>query len=141
MDDDIAKLTPEQIKKTINKVLTQECAARLEVYRQTCVRCGLCAESCQSYISRNGDPDYAPVAKVENTLWEMVKKKGKVDHEFLHNAARIAFIDCGACRRCSMYCPFGIDISYLIMTVRRILNSSASCPSTSRTRPTATRRP
>ena len=87
-----------------------------------CVHCGLCAEACQSYVSRNGDPDYAPVAKVKDTLWEMVKRKGKVDGEFLHNAARIAYIDCGACRRCSMYCPFGIDISYLIMTVRRILN-------------------
>ena len=62
------------------------------------------------------------MAKVRDTIWEMVKRKGEVDGEFLHNAARIAFIDCGACRRCSMYCPFGIDISYLIMTVRRIMN-------------------
>ena len=79
VDDNIAKLTPDRIEKTINKVLTQECDARLEVYLQTCVHCGLCAESCQSYISRNGDPDYAPVAKVKDTLWEMVKRKGKVD--------------------------------------------------------------
>jgi Fe-S oxidoreductase len=50
----------------------------------------------------------------------MVKRKGKVDGEFIKNAARIAFTECGACRRCSMYCPFGIDISYLIMLVRRI---------------------
>ena len=62
------------------------------------------------------------MAKVKNTLWEMVKRKGKVDGEFLRNAARIAFTECGACRRCSMYCPFGIDIAYLIMTVRRICN-------------------
>ncbi|MBD3854820.1 MAG: (Fe-S)-binding protein, partial [Acidobacteria bacterium] len=67
VDENIAKLTPERIERTINKVLTEECAARLEVYRQTCVRCGLCAEACQSYVSRNGDPDYAPVAKVNDT--------------------------------------------------------------------------
>ena len=122
VDESIAKLTPERIEQTINRVLTEESAARLKVYLQTCVHCGLCAEACQSYVSRNGDPDYAPVANVKDTLWEMVKRKGRVDGDFLHNAARIAFIDCGACRRCSMYCPFGIDISYLIMTVRRILN-------------------
>jgi len=34
--------------------------------------------------------------------------------------ARIAYTECGACRRCSMYCPFGIDIAYLTMVVRRI---------------------
>src|SRR5210317_397738 len=50
----------------------------------------------------------------------MVKWKGKVDKAFIKKAARIAFTECGACRRCSMYCPFGIDIAYLIMTVRRI---------------------
>ncbi|MFO7654114.1 MAG: 4Fe-4S binding protein, partial [Candidatus Krumholzibacteriia bacterium] len=72
VDDSIAKLTPERIERTINKVLTDECGARLQVYLDTCVHCGLCAEACQSYVSRNGDPDYAPVAKVKDTLWEMV---------------------------------------------------------------------
>ena len=139
--DDVAKLTPEQIQQTINKVLTQESAARLEVYMDTCVHCGLCAEACHTYISRNSDPDFAPVAKVKNTLWEMVKRKGKVDAEFIHKAARIAFIECGACRRCSMYCPFGIDISYLIMTVRRICTCSEWCRSTFRTPPTVMRSP
>ena len=93
VDENIAKLTPERIEQTINRVLTKESAARLEVYLQTCVHCGLCAEACQSNVSRNGDPDYAPVAKVKDTLWEMVKSKGKVDGVFLHNAASIAFVD------------------------------------------------
>ena len=34
--------------------------------------------------------------------------------------ARIAFTECAVCRRCSMYCPFGIDIAYLLLVVRRI---------------------
>jgi Fe-S oxidoreductase len=84
------------------------------------VRCGLCSEACHTYLSRNRDPDFAPVAKVKDTLWEMVRKNGRVSGETLKKSARIAFTECGACRRCSMYCPFGIDIAYLIMTVRRI---------------------
>jgi Fe-S oxidoreductase len=120
LDETITKLTPEQIERVICHVLDQESAARLKVYLETCVHCGLCSNACHTYMSRNRDPDYAPVAKVKDTLWEMVKRRGKVDGEFIKNAARIAFTECGACRRCSMYCPFGIDIAYLIMTVRRI---------------------
>ncbi len=122
IDEQIKKLTPERIEEVINRVLKQESAARLKMYLETCVHCGLCSEACHTYLSRDNDPDFAPVAKVKDTLWVMVKKKGKVDGEFLRNAARIAFTECGACRRCSMYCPFGIDIAYMIMTVRRILN-------------------
>jgi len=122
LDETIKKLSPERIEQVIKHVLEKESSARLKVYLETCVHCGLCSDSCQSYISRDKDPDFAPVAKVKDTIWEMVKRKGKVDGEFLKNAARIAYIECGACRRCSMYCPFGIDIAYMIMTVRRILH-------------------
>ena len=120
LDESIKRLTPERIEQVIQRVLKEEASARLKVYLQTCVHCGLCSEACHTYLSRDRDPDYAPVAKVKDTLWEMVKRKGKVDGEFIKNAARIAFTECGACRRCSMYCPFGIDISYMIMLVRRI---------------------
>ncbi|MBW2525263.1 MAG: (Fe-S)-binding protein [Deltaproteobacteria bacterium] len=120
LDDVIAKLKPKQIEATIRRVLEEENAARLKVYLETCVHCGLCSDACHTYLSRDKDPDYAPVAKVRDTLWQMVKKKGKVDGAFLKRAARIAFTECGACRRCSMYCPFGIDIAYLMMVVRRI---------------------
>jgi len=122
LDETIKNLTPERIESTINHVLTKETAARLKIYLDSCVHCGLCSEACHSYLSRDKDPEYAPVAKVKNTLWEIVKKKGKVDGEFMKNAARIAFTECAVCRRCSMYCPFGIDIAYLLLVVRRICN-------------------
>ncbi len=120
LDETIQNLSPERIEAVIRQVLDTRTSARLKVYLETCVHCGLCSEACHHYLSRDKDPDFAPVAKVKNTLWEMVRRKGRVDREFLKNAARIAFIECGACRRCSMYCPFGIDIAHLIMMVRRI---------------------
>jgi len=120
IDDAIAKLTPERIQAAIRQVLDRESAARLQVYLQTCVRCGLCSSACHTYLSRDSDPDFAPVAKVRDTLWVMAQHPDRVDGELLRKSARIAFTECGACRRCSMYCPFGIDIAYLIMTVRRI---------------------
>ncbi len=120
IDEPIKKLTVDRIEKVILRVLKKESAARLKVYLETCVHCGLCSEGCHTYLSRDKDPDFAPVAKVKDTLWEMVKRKGRVEPEFIKKCARIAFTECGACRRCSMYCPFGIDIAYLIMVVRRI---------------------
>jgi Fe-S oxidoreductase len=122
IDENIKKLTPKRIEETVMRVLGKETSARLKVYVETCVHCGLCAEGCHTYLSRNRDPNFAPVAKVRNTIWELVKRKGKVDADFIRNMARIAYTECGACRRCSMYCPFGIDIAYLIMVVRRICN-------------------
>lgn len=128
LDQNLAKLTPKRIEEVVRHVLDNESAARLKVYLETCVRCGLCSEACHTYLSRDRDPDFAPVAKVRDTLWEMVKRKGKVDPAFIKKAARIAFTECGACRRCSMYCPFGIDIAYLMMTVRRICNLLGMVP-------------
>ncbi len=120
IDEGVKRLTPEKIKQAVDRVLNQESAARLEAYLKTCVHCGLCAEACHTYLSRDKDPNFAPVAKVRNTLWELVKRKGDVDGDFIRNMARIAFLECGTCRRCSMYCPFGIDIAYLMMLIRRI---------------------
>jgi len=120
IDETSRRLTPEKIQRVVKHVLNKETASRLQVYLDTCVRCGLCAEACHTYLSRDKDPNFSPVGKVKATLWELVKRDGKVDGEFVRNMARIAFTECGVCRRCSMYCPFGIDIAYLLLTVRRI---------------------
>ncbi|RLB55885.1 MAG: (Fe-S)-binding protein [Deltaproteobacteria bacterium] len=120
IDQAVDKLEPARIEAVIRRVLGAGCGARLKVYLQTCVHCGLCADACHTYLSRDRDPDFAPVAKVKETIWEMVKRQGRVSPEFIKKCARIAYTECGACRRCSMYCPFGIDIAYLIMLVRRI---------------------
>lgn len=120
LDETIKKLTPERIEQVINHVFDNETAARLKVYVDTCVHCGLCAEACHTYRSRDNNPEFSPVGKVKNTLWEIVKRKGKVDGEFIKNMSRIVFTECAVCRRCSMYCPFGIDIAYLLLVCRRI---------------------
>jgi len=128
LDEAIAKLTPEKIQSVVQRVFTKESAARLKVYLETCVRCGLCAEACHTYLSRDKDPLFSPVAKVKRTVWELIKHDGKVSPEALREMAQIAYTECGTCRRCSMYCPFGIDISYMILQVRRICNLLGAVP-------------
>jgi len=120
IEEGLKRLTPEKIESVINKVLDPDASARMRVYLDTCVHCALCSNACHTFLSNDGDPRFSPVGKVKQTIWEIVKKKGKVDADFLRLAARIAYVECNGCRRCSMYCPFGIDIAYFIMAIRRI---------------------
>ncbi|MGB9716786.1 MAG: (Fe-S)-binding protein, partial [Thermodesulfovibrionales bacterium] len=121
LDKTIEKLTPEKIEKVINTVLNlKNNSARFKAPLETCIHCALCSEACHWYQSHGKDPTYAPVAKVRMTLWEMIKRGGKVSPEFIKQCARIAFTECTLCRRCSMYCPYGLDIAYQIGMVRRI---------------------
>jgi Fe-S oxidoreductase len=120
IEEGAKKLTPDKIEKTINWVLSKEATGRLKTFMKTCIHCGLCSEACHFFLSYKRDPSYAPVSKIKLTLWDMVRKKGKVDSETIKMYARIAYTECNICRRCSMYCPFGIDMAYLLSLVRRI---------------------
>jgi heterodisulfide reductase subunit C len=119
LDESIKKLTPEKIEKVINAVIGKK-SSRIKAIIETCMHCGLCAEACQWYLSNDKDPTYAPVAKMRMTIWELINRKGKVDAEFIKQCARIVFTECNICHRCSMYCPFGLDITFIIGMVRRI---------------------
>ena len=128
LEKGIANLTTDRIREVIRSVLDDETGARLKTYVNTCVHCGLCAEACHFYLSHDKDPRYSPAGKVKQTLWEMLRAKGNVSPQFIKNAAIIASTQCNVCKRCSMYCPFGIDIAYLMLTVRRICHRLGVTP-------------
>ena len=124
----VEKLSPEKIERVIKQVLDNETGARLKVYVDTCVHCGLCSEGCHYFMARDRDPRYAPAAKVKQTLWEIIRKKGRVSPEFIQNAAVVAYTQCNMCKRCAMYCPFGLDIAYVISVMRRICHQLGVVP-------------
>jgi len=124
----VGELTEDKIESVINSVLSTETGARFKVYIDTCVRCGLCSEACPYYLSHGNDVRFSPVGKVKQTVWEMVKKKGRVSPEFIKRAAEIAHTECTLCKRCAMYCPFGIDVAYLMSVVRRICHKLGVTP-------------
>lgn len=101
---------------------------RFKTWLQICAHCGYCADSCFFYTAHDKDPKYMPAYKVMKTLGKLYKKNGQVDRAELEEMASIAWGDCTACRRCSMYCPFGIDIAVMIAAVRGILCSQGLTP-------------
>jgi Fe-S oxidoreductase len=123
-----SSLTEKKIEGVIKSVLANETGARLKTYVDTCIHCGLCSEACHYYLSHDNDPRYSPVGKVKQTMWEMLRKKGKVSPDFIKKAAVIAHTECNLCKRCAMYCPFGIDIAYIMSVVRRIIHRLGVTP-------------
>jgi len=121
-------LTQEKIETVIKSVLEHETGARLKTYVNTCIHCGLCSEACHYYLSHDNDPRYSPVGKVKQTMWEMPRKNGRVSPEFIKKAAVISHTECNLCKRCAMYCPFGIDIAYIMSFVRRIIHRLGVTP-------------
>ena len=124
----LSRLTPEKIQSTINQVLKNETGIRFKAYMETCVHCGLCSDACHFYLSYDKDPRFSPVGKVKQTLWPMIRKHGKVDTDFLRQAAVIAHTQCNMCKRCVQYCPMGIDIAYMLSVVRRIVHKLGITP-------------
>ncbi|MDQ7032310.1 MAG: (Fe-S)-binding protein [Desulfonauticus sp.] len=116
----IKQLDTNKIQKIVNETISKETGARLQAYIQTCMHCGLCSKACHYYLSHDNDPRYSPVGKVKQTLWKLVQAKGSVSPRDILDMAKIAYTECNLCKRCSMYCPFGIDIAYLLSMVRRI---------------------
>ncbi|CAD7781921.1 hypothetical protein DMNBHIDG_02851 [Candidatus Methanoperedenaceae archaeon GB37] len=128
LEEGMKRLTPEKIEKAVNRVLRGEGLARIKTYVDTCIHCGLCSAACHHYLSNDCDPSFAPVAKIKETLWEILKRKGKLTPEFIKKMAEIAYTECNMCKRCAMYCPFGIDIAWMLSLIRRICHFCGVVP-------------
>ena len=121
-------LTRDRIIKVIRDVLKGEAGARVKIYEKTCMRCGACAKGCHFSLSHPDDPSYAPVAKLDKTIFKMMRRRGDLSPEEMYGVAQMAFTECNLCRRCIHYCPIGVDIAYLMSLVRRICNKLGLVP-------------
>jgi Fe-S oxidoreductase len=118
----------------------KEMDAPMAAFFSSCVHCGLCADACLFY-TETGDPRYTPINKLEPmrrvweeefTLFGRVKKAlgfGKpVTDEELDEWERLVYDGCTLCGRCSMVCPVGNDISYMIRKAREGFVASGHAP-------------
>ena len=105
----------------------------LRVFLDACVHCGACTDKCHYYLG-TADANNMPVARQE--LMRKVYRRyftlpGKyapwlVGAEDLTKETLEKWYNyyhqCSECRRCSVYCPYGIDTAEITMAGREILN-------------------
>jgi ferredoxin len=114
--------------KALWATLEKTCKSRLRTWLEICAHCGMCADSCFFYLANNKDPKQVPSYKIQSTLGEMIKRKGKVDNDFMHMVMDTAWSKCSCCNRCATYCPFGIDMGVMFGYVRGLCFSQGFVP-------------
>ena len=112
----------------VRQILDANNGARIRTWLSICSRCGLCAESCFVYLANDRDPQLSPAYKVKQTLGKMYRRKGRLSRDFFENCYKIAWLQCTMCKRCSVFCPFGIDVATMIAIVRSVCNSQGFKP-------------
>jgi len=111
----------------IKKTLDEKLNARVKTGLDICARCALCADTCHFYRASGNDPQQVPSYKIR-WLRELIKRKGKVDEDFLKEMYETVYGQCTMCRRCSLFCPFGIDIASIIGFSRTLLAQQGIMP-------------
>lgn len=104
------------------------CQSRTKTWLEICAHCGMCADSCFLYRVNDRDPKQVPAYKIQATLGEIVRRKGKVDTQFMIHAVEVAWSQCTCCNRCGVYCPHGIDMGVMFSYLRGLLYSQGFVP-------------
>lgn len=125
----------DNLKKAIKSRLNRP----MRYYLDTCTRCGLCYDTCHVY---NGirKKEYSPVGRAE-VVRKIYKKynrlSGKLspywgdatsmDEPIMEDLLEAAF-SCTGCRRCMVYCPFGIDMPHILSIAKVLLIENETAP-------------
>ena len=121
------------------EILHEGFKVRLERFRSfklfmdICVRCGACADKCHFFIG-TGDPKNMPVLRAE-LLRSVYRNDFTAAGKLLGRLAGARpltvevlkelwyyFFQCTECRRCSIFCPYGIDTAEITMMARELFN-------------------
>jgi Fe-S oxidoreductase len=126
----------EQGINTLKKVIDAPIAS----YFSSCTNCGICSQAC-IFFTETQDAKYTPIRRVEpmRRIWEqeytVVGKLKKlaglskaVTEQDLKDNVELAFESCTTCGRCTMMCPVGNDIVYMIRKMREGLTAAGLAP-------------
>ncbi|HBW17089.1 MAG TPA: hypothetical protein DEF41_13445 [Desulfovibrio sp.] len=108
--------------------IEKTCQSRTKTWLEICAHCGMCADSCFLYRVNDRDPKQVPAYKIQSTLGEIIRRKGKVDTQFMLHAMEVAWSQCTCCNRCGQYCPHGIDMGVMFSYLRGLLYSQGFVP-------------
>ncbi|HBT04189.1 MULTISPECIES: sulfate reduction electron transfer complex DsrMKJOP subunit DsrK [Thermodesulfobacterium] len=120
----------EKVKEELQRRMRINRAFKL--FMDICVRCGACADKCHFFLG-TGDPKNMPVLRAElvrsvikgefstfGKLFGRLAGARKLDEDVIKEWFYY-FYQCTECRRCSVFCPYGIDTAEITMMMREIL--------------------
>ncbi len=106
----------------------------LAVFLDSCVKCGACTDKCHYYLGTS-DPKNMPVAR-QDLFRKVYRRKFTFAGKYfpkLVGAVDLTkdvlddwysyFHQCSQCRRCSVFCPYGIDTAEISMAAREVMDS------------------
>jgi len=106
----------------------------LQVFLDSCVKCGACTDKCHYFLGTT-DPKNMPVAR-QDLLRKVYRRHFTFAGKYfpkLVGATDLTeavlddwysyFHQCSQCRRCSVYCPYGIDTAEISMAGREIMDA------------------
>jgi len=105
----------------------------LQVFLDSCVKCGACTDKCHYFLG-TADPKNMPVAR-QDLLRKVYRRYFTFAGKFfpkLVGAVDLTkevidewynyYHQCSQCRRCSVFCPYGIDTAEISMAAREIMD-------------------
>jgi Fe-S oxidoreductase len=114
--------------------------APVAAFFNSCMHCGMCADACLFYTETK-DPTRTPIYKLEplRKVWQQeytfwgrsMKALGMskpVTDEELGQWEELVYDSCTLCGRCSMVCPVGNDIAYMIRKMREGMAAAGHAP-------------
>ena len=129
-----AKLVDDWHDKAISKMGELVGKYRsLRVYMDACVHCGACSDKCHYFLG-TGDPKNMPVARqdlmrgvyrrhftIPGKLFPKLVGARELTKDVLDDWYKY-YNQCSECRRCSVFCPYGIDTAEVTMAAKEILD-------------------
>ena len=126
---------PENWKETVIEGIKDRLLKyrSFHIFMDICVRCGACADKCHFFLG-GGDPKNMPVMRAE-LLRSIYRKYFTASGKMLGKTAGAReltedvlkeiwyyYYQCTECRRCSLFCPYGIDQAEITIIGRELLN-------------------
>ena len=123
-------------------ILRAESDSKLITHLNSCVRCGLCAESCMYYLALK-EPKFIPSVKVnlvssiyrryctfEGKLAPALVNAKELDENMAEEMIDVLYGGCTMCGRCVKHCSIGVDIPFLVHKGREMLATMGLVPLT-----------
>jgi Fe-S oxidoreductase len=120
-----------QTRDDLLKLFQGKLNEAMRFYLETCTRCGMCTEACHVYASMGRVQNiaayraeivrrlYKKYFKARGKIWPSVGEAKELTDLVVEELFEAAY-SCTGCRRCMVYCPFGID-TQMIMSIAKLL--------------------